>query len=176
MHLHQPGTRQKHIHWLFEFGVSLKALHALVELITGSAILALSPVAVSNFFVAVAHREEALGSPHFIANFLRHLAQADLHGGQHFAGIYLVVVGLINLGLAIGLLTEKLWSFPAALAALALLMVYQLHRYTHTHALALIALTIFDAGVWWLVWQEYRMLRSGTQSDRRTASSRAVPN
>ena len=171
----QPRNREKQIHRLFEFGVTLKALHAVIELITGSAILVLSPVTVSNFFVALAHREEVLGSHRLISNFLLHLARADLHG-QHFAGIYLLVVGFINLGLAIGLLTGKLWSFPAALAALALLMAYQLYRYTHTHAIALIALAIFDAGVWWLVWHEYRMLRSGAELERRPSKSSVVPS
>jgi uncharacterized membrane protein len=171
---HQPGSHEKQIHRLFEFGVGLKALHAVIELITGSAILVLSPVTVSNFFVALAHREQALGSNQFIANFLLHVARADLHG-QHFAGIYLLAVGFINLGLAIGLLTGKLWSFPAALAALALLMAYQLYRYTHTHAIALIALAVFDAGVWLLVWHEYRMLRSGMAWNQRPSKSSVVP-
>ena len=69
----------------------------------------------------------------------------------------------------IGLLTGALWSFPAAMAALALLMVYQLYRYTHTHSLALILLTLFDAVVWWLVWQEYRVLRFGALRERRSS-------
>jgi uncharacterized membrane protein len=76
--------------------------------------------------------------------------------------------------LAIGLLARKLWSFPAALAALALLMAYQLYRYTHTHAIALIALAVFDAGVWCLVWHEYRMLRSGTAWNQRPSKSSVV--
>ena len=170
-----PRSHEKQIHRLFEFGVSLKALHAVIELITGTAILVLSPVTVSNFFVALAHREQAIGSHQFIADFLLHLARADLQG-QHFAGIYLVAVGFINLGLAIGLLTRKLWSFPAALAALALLMAYQLYRYTHTHAIALIALAIFDAGVWLLIWHEYRMLRSGTAWNQPPAKTSVVIN
>jgi uncharacterized membrane protein len=174
---HRPPRLQKHIHRLFEFGVTLKALHALLELATGAAILILSPLAVFNFFVAFAHREEALGAPRFIVNFLLHLARADLQGGQHFAGIYLLAVGVINLGLAIGLLTGKFWSFPAALAALALLIAYQLYRYTHTHAIALIVLAVFDAGVWWLVWHEYRVLRAGVVAwGRRPESGGVVPN
>ena len=79
------------------------------------------------------------------------------------------MVGLINGALVIGLLTGALWSFPAAMAALALLMVYQLYRYTHTHSLALILLTLFDAVVWWLVWQEYRVLRFGALRERRSS-------
>jgi uncharacterized membrane protein len=158
--------RQHHIHRLFEVGVFLKGLHALFELVLGAAILAVSPVAVSNFFLRVAFSEQSRGAPAFVVNFLLNLARAVQHGGQHFAGIYLIVVGLINMVLAIGLLTGALWSYPAALTALALLMSYQMYRYTHTHGIILIALTLFDAVVWFLVWHEYRVLRSGALLER----------
>jgi uncharacterized membrane protein len=153
--------RQHHIHRLFEVGVTLKGLHALLELSTGAAILAISPAAVSSFFLHLAFWEQSQGAPAFIANFLLNLARAVQNGSQHFAGIYLLIVGLINVGLVIGLLRGALWSYPAALAALGLLMAYQLYRYTHTHAVALILLTLFDAVVWYLVWHEYQILRAG---------------
>jgi uncharacterized membrane protein len=164
----QVSMRQNHIHRLFEVGVTLKALHAVFELALGAAILAVSPVAVSDYFVRLALQQQSHGSAAFLVNFLMDLARAVQHGGQHFAGIYLLVVGLMNLGLAIGLLMGSLWSYPAALAALALLMSYQMYRYTHTHAVALIALTLFDAIVWFLVWHEYRVLRSGPLVERRS--------
>jgi uncharacterized membrane protein len=154
--------RQHNIHRLFEVGVTLKALHAAFELVLGAAILAISPVAVSNYFARLAVQLQTRGSATFLVNFLLDLARAVQRGGQHFAGIYLIAVGIINMVLAIGLLTGALWSYPTALGALAVLMSYQLYRYTHTHAIALILLTIFDAGVWLLVWHEYRVLRSGT--------------
>ena len=158
--------RQHHIHRLFAVGVTLKALHAVFELALGAAILAVSPVAVSDYFVRLALRLQSGGSAAFLVNFLLDLARAVQRGGQHFAGIYLLVVGLMNLGLAIGLLMGSLWSYPAALAALALLMSYQMYRYTHTHAVALIALTLFDAVVWFLIWHEYRVVRSGALLER----------
>jgi uncharacterized membrane protein len=162
----QVSMRQHHIHRLFAVGVTLKALHAVFELALGAAILAVSPVAVSDYFVRLALRLQSGGSAAFLVNFLLDLARAVQRGGQHFAGIYLIVVGLINVVLAIGLLTGALWSYPAALAALALLMSYQMYRYTHTRAVALIALTIFDAIVWFLIWHEYRVVRSGALLER----------
>jgi len=62
--------RESNIHRLFEVSVALKGLHALLELMTGAAILALSPVGVANFFLDLAQREQAQGAPVFIADFL----------------------------------------------------------------------------------------------------------
>jgi uncharacterized membrane protein len=165
--------RQEHFHQLFEVSVVLKGLHALTELAMGTAILLLSPFMVANFLVGFAVHEQQKGWPDFVVNFLLHVAQAAVGGGQHFAGIYLLAVGVINLGLVIGLLTGRLWAFPGALAAIAMLMAYQLYRYTHTHAVVLILLTLFDAVVWWLVRHEYFQLRSLRQarSSLRTAQS-----
>lgn len=166
--------RQQNIHRLFEVSVTLKGLHALVELATGAAILALSPTIVAHFLTNFAAREQVRGWPAFATDFLLHVGRVAVEGGQHFAGIYLLVVGLINLGLVIGLLTGRLWSFPAALTALAVLMAYQLYRYTHTHGFILIVLTLFDAIVWVLVRQEYLELRSRSLARHQASYSNAI--
>lgn len=157
--------REHNIHRMFEAGVILKGLHALLELVGGGVILALNPAVISNLFFALARREWAYESRDLLANFLLRAGLRMLNGGQHFLGIYLLVIGLMNMCLVIGLLTGARWSFPAALAAIPLLMAYQLYRYTHTHALALIVLTLYDAVVWWLVWHEYGNVRRNRLPD-----------
>lgn len=158
--------RERNIHRLFEAGVTLKGIHALLELITGAATLALGPVAVSDFFFALAQREWLGGGRVSVVNFLVRLADASLRGGQQFVGIYLLVVGTINMVLAIGLLASALWAYPAALTAIALLMAYQLFRFTQTHVFALVVLTLYDAVVWWLVHHEYKTLQGARASDQ----------
>jgi uncharacterized membrane protein len=159
----QPPTlrlmREQSIHRMFELGVILKGLHALLELCTGVLILALSPTAVSNFFFALARRTWTYDSRDLLANFLVRSGLRILNGGQHFAAIYLLVHGFINMGLVIGLLANALWSYPVSVAAIALFMAYQLYRYAHTRATILILLTVYDAVVCWLVWHEYRLRR-----------------
>jgi len=39
-------------------------------------------------------------------------------------------------------------------------IVYQIYRFTLTGSIALIALTVFDLIVIWLIWLEYRAVRS----------------
>jgi len=166
--------REDNVHRLFEAGVALKGFHALLELITGAATLAVGPVAVSDFFFALAQREWLGGGRVSVVNFLVRLADQSLRGGQEFVGIYLLVLGAINLVLVIGLFAKAQWAYPAALTAIALLMGYQLYRYTHTHVFILVLLTLYDAVVWWLVHLEYRVVRSKALTDRRSSNSRAV--
>lgn len=162
--------RERNIHRLFEASVILKGLHALFELVTGGVMLALNPAVISNVIFAAARHEWSYDSRDLLANFLLRAGLRMLNGGQHFVGIYLLVVGLINMVLVIGLLTNALWAYPASLAAIALLMAYQLYRYTHTHALALILVTFYDVIVWWLVWHEYHVLQSRQAAEHRSAN------
>jgi uncharacterized membrane protein len=166
--------REHNIHRLFEAGVILKGVHALLELVTGAVTLALGPVAVSDFFFALAQRAWIGGGRMIEVNFLVRLAEESLRGGQQFVGIYLLAVGVINMVLVIGLLASALWSYPTALGAIALLMAYQLYRYTHTHALALLVLSVYDCVVLWLVWNEYRVVRSKAATLRQSSYGGAV--
>ena len=77
--------REYNIHRLFEASVTLKGFHALLELATGVATLAVGPVRVSNFFFALAQREWLGGAHIWVVNFLVRLADASLRGGQEFA-------------------------------------------------------------------------------------------
>jgi len=67
--------------------------------------------------------------------------------------------GALNLALAIGLLLEKLWAYPAAMVVLALFIVLQLHRFTHVHDPGLIFFSLLDVVVIALAVHEYRLLR-----------------
>src|SRR5438270_368573 len=94
--------REYNIHRLFEASVTLKGIHALLELATGAATLAVGPVRVSNFFFALAQREWLGGAHIWVVNFLVRLADASLRGGQEFVAIYLLVVGVISMVLVVG--------------------------------------------------------------------------
>jgi uncharacterized membrane protein len=69
--------------------------------------------------------------------------------------------------LVIGLLRNKLWAYPVSLVALGLFIVYQLYRFSYTHGIGLIILTIFDIIVIALIYHEYRLVRRHSQSTSR---------
>ena len=65
----------------------------------------------------------------------------------------------MKLLLLIGLLRNKLWSYPASLVVLGLFIVYQAYRFSYTRGVGLVVLTVFDLLVMGLIWHEYRLVR-----------------
>jgi len=64
---------------------------------------------------------------------------------------------VVKIFLVAGLLRNRRWAYPAALAVFGTFILYQVYRFSYTHSLGLVALTIFDLAVMWLIWREYRL-------------------
>jgi uncharacterized membrane protein len=77
---------------------------------------------------------------------------------EHFYAVYLLAHGLVKIALVAGLLSRARWAYPTSLVVLAMFVVYQLYRFSFTHGLALLVLTVFDLFVIALIWREWRRL------------------
>jgi uncharacterized membrane protein len=147
------------IHQIFEVSVLLKGAHALIECIGGLSLAFVRTGAIAAL-VNTLTQEELIEDPHdFVATHLLVLAQNFSVSSQHFYAFYLLSHGLVKIFLVIGLLTNKLWSYPASLAVMGVFIVYQLYRFFYTHSLGLVVLTVFDLIVMVLIWHEYRLVR-----------------
>ncbi|MBB6409858.1 DUF2127 domain-containing protein [Mesorhizobium sangaii] len=150
---------ERRIHQIFEVGVWLKGAHALIECIGGILFYVVTTDAIVSWVNAFT-AEELIEDPNdFIAGHLSQMASHFSIASKEFYAFYLLSHGLIKLLLVVGLLRGKLWSYPASLAALGAFMVYQLYRYSYTHSVGLLILTVFDAVVMVLIWHEWRVLR-----------------
>jgi uncharacterized membrane protein len=78
---------------------------------------------------------------------------------QHFYAFYLLSHGLVKMIFVVGLLKTKLWAYPISIVAFVVFIVYQLYRFSYTHGVGLLALTVFDFSVVGLIWREYRVVR-----------------
>ncbi|RWD93930.1 DUF2127 domain-containing protein [Mesorhizobium sp.] len=150
---------ERRIHQLFEIGVWLKGAHALIECIGGILLYVVTTDTIASWVNALT-QEELIEDPNdFIAGYLSQMASQFSVASKQFYAFYLLSHGLIKLLLVIGLLRGKLWSYPASLVALGAFMVYQVYRYSYTHSPGLLVLTVFDAIVMWLIWQEWQAVR-----------------
>ncbi|MCB1353201.1 MAG: DUF2127 domain-containing protein [Rhodobacteraceae bacterium] len=150
---------ENRIHQVFRVSVILKGLHALIEIAGGLLFYFVSTQQILALVNRLT-REELVEDPRdFIATHLLAAAQGLTGATESFYAWYLVSHGLIKVVLVVGLLREKLVAYPASLVAMAGFIAYQLYRYSYTHSLGLILLTVFDLIVMVLIWHEWRLLR-----------------
>ena len=150
---------EKTIHRLFEWGIWLKGLHSLIEIVGGILIAAISTNAIVTFVTDLTADELMRNPDDVVANYLMQAAAQLSVAQKSFAAFYLLSHGVAKLFLVVGLIRNRLWAYPASLVVLALFIVYQIYRYTLTHAVGLLLLTVFDLVVIWLILHEYRVVR-----------------
>jgi uncharacterized membrane protein len=150
---------ERRIHGLFVLSVGLKGFYALAEIASGIALYAVAHDAIINFLQRFTTHERLQDPNDWVATTAFRLAQGFSLETQHFYAFYLVTHGLLKLAVVVGLLREKLWAYPACFVVFSAFIAYQLYRYTFTHDLGLILLSILDAFVIVLAVHEYRLLR-----------------
>jgi uncharacterized membrane protein len=147
------------IHKIFQISVLLKGVHGIVECVSGLALALISVGTIVKLIGSFTLGELAEDPSDFVATHLFNFAQNFSGGTKHFYALYLLSHGVVKLLLVMGLLRRQLWSYPVSLAVLGIFIVYQLYRFTYTHGLGMIILTVFDLIVAVLIWHEYQLLR-----------------
>lgn len=154
---------EKKIHLIFVLSVLLKAINGVLEIVLGVAFLFTSALAG---IVQTLVQSELIEDPSdIVANTVQHYLPFLTHS-QYFISLYLLSHGIIKLFLVVGLLRNKLWAYPTAIVVFVLFIAYQVYRYSFTHSLWLVALTIFDIFVIVLTWHEYKILRTHAEKVR----------
>jgi uncharacterized membrane protein len=148
--------------WLdisFHLAIALKGIDGVLE-ITGALLLAIvTPATLSHMAILFAQPELAEDPHDVLARALLYVVSHLLGNARLFATVYLLVHGVIKVALAVALLRNQVKAYPAIMGVLGALIIYQLYRYSHTHSLALLAFTLFDVAITYLVWREYQVLK-----------------
>ncbi len=151
--------QERRIHQIFEVSVTLKGLHALIEVIGGLALYLTSTATIIGWINRFSQGELTEDPKDWVANHAMRFGESFSVEQHHFYAFYLLSHGLIKGALVVGLLREKLWAYPASFVVFGAFIAYQLYRYSFTHDFGLILLSIFDAFVILLAAHEYRLLR-----------------
>jgi uncharacterized membrane protein len=169
------ARREQRLHRFFEITLLLKAAFAAGEIVAAIGVYVVPLSAVSRFVGAVTHAEMMRHAPASVAAHLADWAQSLSVSTKDFVAFYLLSHGAVKLWVIAGLLRERLWYYPLALVIFAAFILYQLHRYTLTHSVSLLLITVIDLVVIALTWHEYRYLRghrsvrSGSQAGHDAA-------
>jgi len=150
---------QKSLHELFLISVWIKGGAGVLETIAGIFCFFITPETLKSFVISLTAPELSEDPHDWLATLLVRSVQHLSADTALFAAVYLIIHGLIKIFLVAGLLLGRLWSYPLSLGFLAAFIVYQGYRYTHTHAILLVLLTVFDLAVAFLIWREYQSRR-----------------
>jgi len=146
----------------FKLTLVVKGVDGVLQVLGAALLYALKPGTMNRIAVLLTQHELADDPRDWIA---LHLLSATQRLGdmKTFGAIYLGVHGLLKIILTGSLLRGALWAYPTMIGYLLLFTSYQLYRYSLSQRLGWLLLAVFDVGVAWLTWREYR------------ASQRALP-
>jgi len=147
------------IHKLFNFSILLKGLDGILEILGGLVLFFVSSDNLIGVIKLLFHTELIEDSKDVVINYLISLFQNLSLNAQLFASIYLLIHGLIKIWLISSLLKKRVWAYPVSQIVLGIFVIYQIYRYTYTHSLFLVLLTLFDVLVISLIgfeWREFK--------------------
>lgn len=137
-----------------------KSVFALAEIIGGAIFYFVSQDYITNFIFTITQDELVEDPKDFIASHLVTFSHSLFFSTQHFIALYLLSHGLVKLAVIIGLLKNKLWSYPASIFVFTTFIIYQFYRFSFTHSIWLLVLTVFDIAIIWLIWREYLFVKN----------------
>ena len=160
---------------LFRVAMVVKGLDGLIELVGGITLLLVSQAEVQKVIAAVVTRD-LLGPPdgslarHFVAGTAEFAS-----GDRTFAVAYLLLHGVLKIGLVVALLRHWLPAYPVAIVVLSAFVVYEVYRATQTGSVLLPVLAVVDVAVITLVVREYRALRRAQSAPRGSVKGSPHP-
>lgn len=133
----------------FFVAVIAKGLGGLIELASGILLIFMSTTTLHHLLTPLSHVGLDTGT-------------AISGSAKLFIVIYFSLRGSLRILLAICLLREQLWAYPATIVLLGAAILYQIWLLVSGHfSHALLLLTLFDMLIVGLTWIEYRKLRLG---------------
>jgi uncharacterized membrane protein len=148
------------LHDAFRTGITLKGFDGILEVVGGALLWFVKPRSMDHIVRWFFQHELSRDPQDFIAVHMLHATQHLTGAGRTFASIYLSAHGLVKIALVTALWRDKLWAYPLSICVFSIFDVYQIYRFTHTHSLVLLILTVFDLAVICLTWREYRAQKS----------------
>lgn len=147
------------MHQVFELGLLAKGIFAASELVSGLLIWLIPVDGVVQIVRMLTRHELAADPTDRVANWLLRMADGYSVHAQHFWALYLIVHALAKLTVVAGLALNIIWAYPASIVVLVGFIAYQGQQYVLNHDPVMIALTLFDLVMIWLIWHEYRQLK-----------------
>lgn len=153
-------AEERRVHQVFILSLAIKAADAALEILAAVALAIFDVHALTHPILRLLTKHLVHHPEDRLAGWVMHAVEGFSIDAKTFAALYLATHGAVKLFLIVGLWRNQAWAYPVSLVAFAAFIVYQLHRFTFTHSILLIVLTVFDLVVMVLIWHEWRVRKA----------------
>jgi uncharacterized membrane protein len=147
---------------VFEVGILLKGLDGLLEVAGGLLLFLIKPEYLNHLATTLTQHELAEDPRDFLATNILHSTQ-HLGGSLIFAAIYLLAHGIVKIVLVWEILHDRFWAYLGLIYLTIGFMIYQSYRFSYSHSISLVLLTVFDGVIVYLTVVEYGKRRHPTE-------------
>lgn len=155
----KPRINHEKLHVVFEISLVLKGAFEVLEIGAGVLVCFVNQAFVLRIVHLVTDAELSEDPDDVVARYLLQAARHFSTSRQHFVALFLLSHGLLKLWLIMGLWRERIRYYPVAMAVFGAFILYQFYRFSFTRSPLLLAMSVVDLAVIWLIWMEYRYLR-----------------
>ena len=148
-------TKSPRLHRAYLAAILIKGFDGAVEGLVGLAIAIAGPQRIYGAILRLTTPELDDDRPHQILHAIRHGASGLAESSQVFIVTYLLVHGVLKLGIAITLMRGQRWIFPIAVLILSGFVLYMGYHLTERWSGWLFGFALFDLFTLALVLNEW---------------------
>lgn len=154
-----PERSSEHtVYELFKWSILLKGLISVGEVLFGAVLLVIPETYIIALVQGAGIWLSGYADNTITLKVVSELA-AFSAGSALFVAVYLLSRGLIKCALIWALLKNILWAYPASLAVLGALLIYQGYEIMLKGSIFVIAISLFDLVVMYLIWREWSIVK-----------------
>ena len=144
---------------VYTIGIAIKGFDGAVELLAGLLLWIAPGMLHALLQVLLGEAQERHTQ---LARFVaEHIARVDADltkSGLAVVILFLLLHGVVKVGLVVALFKKWRWAYPWAIVALGGFLVYQVIVFIKHPTLSMALFSVLDAVIVWLVYREYREL------------------
>lgn len=148
---------QTALDWFYDIGIAIKGFDGAVELIAG-VLLWIAPGLLHGALQGLLGEAQE-GHTHLAQFAAEYIARIDADltkGGIVIVILFLIMHGVVKVGLVVALFKKWHWAYPWAIGVLGAFLVYQVYVFVRHPTVPMALFSVLDAVIVWLVYKEYR--------------------
>ena len=147
---------------IFYFGLALKFVNALIELVGGMLLGILNQENLNRIINLITVPEMSEDPHDIIMNYFLEVGHSLSIDTLHSISIYMAFHGITKMIVVWLLWQQKVWAYIPAAVIFGLFISYELYEYFNNHSIFVLIFALIDSAILVLTILEYRRLKAKT--------------